>query len=213
METVAFIAAMTLGLTFLASGIGKLRDPREFVIAVVDYNVAPRTLAVVYARLLPFAEVICGILLLVGVWPTAVGVGAIGLLGSFLFGVGANLLRGRELDCHCFGSRRSEKLGWVTIARISVLILCGLAVTRGTSAPLVTSGTELFPAIFVAVAVLLSLYLLRAAPVQWSVWRTRPEPGATLRGGCVSFRNQPLGATGTTAVEGNVAIVRTGVHT
>jgi hypothetical protein len=41
MNDVGFIAAVALGFTFLASGVGKLRDHEGFVLAVLDYEVLP----------------------------------------------------------------------------------------------------------------------------------------------------------------------------
>lgn len=126
-ESIAFVAAIALGVTFLVSSVGKLRDRGAFVLGVLEYRVLPPPLAMAYGRVLPFVELVCGLALVAGLWPVWAGLLSAALLLSFLVAVAINLARGRRLDCHCFGSQQSEPLGWTTLVRLSVLLVCAAA--------------------------------------------------------------------------------------
>lgn len=192
-EQAAFIAALALGATFLISGLSKLRDLEGFVLGVLEYAVLPRQLAVPFGRVVPVVEVACGLALVLGLWPTAVGILALTLLLSFLVAVAINVARGRQLACHCLGAGSDEPLGWVTLARLGVYAGLGAAVVgwRG-SATLAPIPAEPFPALLVALGLLLGLRMLAAIPALWHVWRITVVPSPTLYGGRTSLRNEPL---------------------
>lgn len=166
MEDVSFIGAIALGVTFIVSAAGKLRDPRGFVLGVLDYQILPAQFAIAYGRVIPVVEFICGLCLLLGLLRTVAAALAAALLLSFLVGVGVNLSRGRTMDCHCSGSGSSEPLSWVTVARIVILLGCASAVLSQLSRPIVGLPASTVPSVMVAVGLLLGLYLLRAVPVQ-----------------------------------------------
>jgi hypothetical protein len=46
------------------------------------------------------------------------------LLAVFTIAILANLVRGREPACHCFGQLSAEPIGWATVARNAVLAVC-----------------------------------------------------------------------------------------
>lgn len=193
MQELAVIAAFALGATLLASGVEKLRDRTGFVLAVMEYRILPTRLSIVYGRALPFAEVLVGLALIAGFVPLAAGAAALALLASFLVGVTVNMARGRELDCHCFGSRSNEPLGWLTVIRILVLGACGSAVIVWSGAALVrTPGATVVPDALAALAIILALYLGRTIVPTIAIWRMKKEFGPTFRRGCVSLAGSPL---------------------
>src|SRR5207237_4727557 len=49
------------------------------------------------------------------------GPGALVLLLLFIAGIGYNLARGRQPECHCFGQLHSTPAGWPTLMRNLVL--------------------------------------------------------------------------------------------
>jgi len=63
-------------------------------------------------------------------WSAAV---AIGLLFVFVTAIGANVVRGRAPDCHCFGQLHSAPAGWDMLLRNVVsAAVGGVAVVAGT---------------------------------------------------------------------------------
>lgn len=120
-----FLSA-ALGIIFLASAIPKLRHPGGFILAVLEYQVLPPRLSWFYARLLPPLELLLALLLLSG---TAVRLAALGLsllLLSFIAAIGINLLRGRKMDCHCFGRAAKRPVGWPLLLEDIALLSAAL---------------------------------------------------------------------------------------
>jgi hypothetical protein len=183
-------APITLALTFALAGANKLRDPHGFTMGVLDYEILPRPAARVFARVLPFAELGVAIGLLIGGAPVLSGLAASILLIGFLVAVSVNLVRGRTIDCHCFGARVGEAIGLVTVVRLLVLLICALVVLRSTVSSLI--GPEPLGSAFAALGLALCLYLLGPLPTAMRLMRTKPVTAPTRHGGRVSFRNVPL---------------------
>src|SRR5207302_4809717 len=97
------LLSIALGIVFLAAAVPKLRHPRGFVLAVLEYRVLPARLSRFYARLVPSLELLLALLLLTGTAVRSAAAITSVLLFSFIAAVGINLIRGRDLDCHCFG--------------------------------------------------------------------------------------------------------------
>lgn len=106
------LLSITLGVCFLAAALPKLRHPESFMLAVVGYRVLPFRLSKVYARLLPPLECLLGLLLLGGIAVRSAAIVSSLLALSFITGVGINVIRGRTLECHCFGKATKRMIGW-----------------------------------------------------------------------------------------------------
>lgn len=115
-----------LAAVFLASALGKMRQPRCFAASVAAYEVLPRTWAQPFAFALIGVEAGVALLLLAG-WQTQAAAALCAfLLVSFIVAMGINLARGRtNLDCGCFGAKHQHKIGFKLIVRD--LGLLGLA--------------------------------------------------------------------------------------
>ena len=125
MDLVIFATQVVLGAVFLASGILKLLDSQGTVQAVIGFGM-PSWLAPGVARLLPPAEVAVGVCLLMPATRLAAAVGATVLLLIFSVMVTVSLVRGRAIDCHCFGQVSRGPVSWKTVARN--LALGGLSI-------------------------------------------------------------------------------------
>jgi hypothetical protein len=198
-QSLAFIASIALGVTFLVSGLGKLRDPTGFIFAVLDYQILSPGRAVVYGRLLPWLELMCGLALISGALPRLAGAVAAATLLSFLVAVEVNLMRGRRLDCYCFGGRSEERLGWVTVVRLCTLLACAtVAVGWRGGSTFAPWPADPVPSLSLAAALVLALYFLRAVPLEWRNWHLATYPGIKPTGGRTSLRHQPLRSESTT---------------
>lgn len=112
----------TIGLVFLFSAFGKLRDPRGFVRGVIAYQVLPQRLAIGYGLLLVPLEVALALSMLSDRFVRTGAVLALLLLTSFLLAVGLNVRRGRALSCFCFGAAAGEQVSGRSLARIVLLL-------------------------------------------------------------------------------------------
>jgi len=127
------VAALTsrfaVGLIFAAAGAEKLLDVAEFERAVAGYQLLPRRLVPMVARLLPTIELLSGSALLVGIFAPAAGLVAAGCLVGFSGAAGINLARGRAIDCGCGGAAASRQIGWDLV--VGDLILAAAALFAG----------------------------------------------------------------------------------
>ena len=162
---------LVLGVLLLLAGVTKLVDRARFREAVADYDILPSRLERPFAALLPWLETTLGVLLLLGLGTTAAAALAAPLFLSFALAIGINLWRGRNFDCHCFGSVQNERIGWPALLRSIALVLAALVVAVGTSrfgaleaslfgssADLPSPG-EVIPVVFLA-AVIFNLLIL-----------------------------------------------------
>lgn len=173
---------LLLGGLLLLAGITKLTDRAGFRQAVAEYDVLPRQLERPFAAALPWLETSLGVLLLLGLGTTLAASLATPLFLGFGIAIGVNLLRGRHVDCHCFGSVHSEQIGWPVLLRSIALVLAALVVALGASrfgaleATLFGSSADLpplgevIPIVFLAAVIFDILILLPEAIVVQSAF-------------------------------------------
>jgi uncharacterized membrane protein YphA (DoxX/SURF4 family) len=112
-----------LALILLWAGLAKLRRPDAFQLLVLEYQVLPNNLARPFGQVLPYAEILIGLSLLLGFRIRFGALCACALLVLFIIAIAMNLLRGRKLSCMCFGRNRGT-IGWSQIYRnLSLLFI------------------------------------------------------------------------------------------
>jgi len=100
-----FALRLGLGTSFLVFGASKLADLDGFADTVISYHVLPESLARAYGLGLPFAEVLIGVCLILGLGLRLVAPVAILVIASLIAGTSANLFSA-ETDvqkCGCLG--------------------------------------------------------------------------------------------------------------
>src|SRR5205085_2878113 len=133
MALVLLIARLLLAVVFLVAGLAKLADLAGSRQAMRDFGV-PAKLSAPLGTLLPLAELAVTVALLFPATAWWAAVGALVLLLLFVGGIGYNLARGRQPDCHCFGQLHSAPAGWPTLIRNLVLAaVAGIVVVFGWS--------------------------------------------------------------------------------
>ncbi|MBL0870404.1 MAG: DoxX family protein [Phycisphaerales bacterium] len=92
----------------------------------------------ILAFMIPWTELIIGVLMVLGLWTRAAALVATGLLVSFTVGLGMVMARGMEMSCSCFGSAKflcGETVGACHLARNAALIAMGvMLVWKGSGA-------------------------------------------------------------------------------
>lgn len=94
---------LLLGGVALYAGAIKLGDLDEAVWAVRAYEILPPDLADVVGRALPLAEVLLGLLLIVGLATRWAAAAWAVLMLAFTVGIASVWARGMAIDCGCFG--------------------------------------------------------------------------------------------------------------
>ncbi|GAA4598554.1 DoxX family membrane protein [Planotetraspora phitsanulokensis] len=100
---VTTLARLVLGISLFVAGAIKIGAPAVSVQAVKAYQLLPDAMATVVGHGLPIAEIIVGILLVLGLLtrPSAI-VGGV-LMVAFIIGISSAWARGLRIDCGCFG--------------------------------------------------------------------------------------------------------------
>jgi peroxiredoxin/uncharacterized membrane protein YphA (DoxX/SURF4 family) len=121
-EYALLAARFLLAVTFLVAGIAKLVNGRASIQALRDFG-APRLVQPLGALLPPLEiAVAAGLPFAPAAWYAAWG--ALALLGMFIAGIAANLARGHQPACNCFGQLHASPISWRTLVRNGVLAAC-----------------------------------------------------------------------------------------
>ncbi len=100
---------LALGAIFIAAAIPKIVDPPSFAHMIYNYRLVPGPLVNVMALLMPWAEILAGIALILGVWKRGARM-LIGLmLVVFIVAILINVARGNAIDCGCFNVSEAGK--------------------------------------------------------------------------------------------------------
>ena len=95
-----------VGIIFIYASVYKIYDPCDFAKAINGYKILPPQLINLQAVLLPWMEIICGILIIQGKFSKSASILIIGMLVMFMSAIGFNLLQGVEFDCGCFAAKK-----------------------------------------------------------------------------------------------------------
>ncbi len=90
------------GLLFLYSGIFKAFDLDNFGKIIMMYDILPENLVPYTAIIVPFLELLIGLLLVIGFRIRAASFVTIMLMFLFMIFITVNIIRGNTFDCGCF---------------------------------------------------------------------------------------------------------------
>ena len=105
-----------LGFLFITVGVSKISHTSGFAESVASYQIIPYWSVNFVAVALPWVELVCGMLLVIGLRTRAVAVIISILLFTFATGILINLVRGSTIYCGCF-SNLGDKISWWDIPR------------------------------------------------------------------------------------------------
>jgi uncharacterized membrane protein YphA (DoxX/SURF4 family) len=116
------VGRIVLAAVFVIAAIAKLRQPWLLFAASIDtMQLLPEPAVLFVARVLPWTELVLGILLFFGIKMRYIAPFATVLLLVFFTVMVKSYLGGLEIDCGCFGP--GEALGPKTLARDGALLL------------------------------------------------------------------------------------------
>jgi putative oxidoreductase len=128
------LARVVLGVLCIVASAGKVSDPGAFAVSVASYRLLPHNATLLVATVLPWMELICGGLLVLGVFHRGAGLLLFWLLVVFTVAVGSALVRGLDISCGCFTQDpNAAKIGWQKILENLGLIGLSLIVTLSRS--------------------------------------------------------------------------------
>lgn len=136
-----YASQLAVGSVFLAASLLKVTDMTAFRQAVAGYAVLPRRLVPVVALVLVLLEFAVALALIGGYIVVIAASVAVVMLGFFASGIAVNLLRGRRIQCGCFGGRSDTispralfRIVLIAVPSLTLLIFGGSTVTAVTLA-------------------------------------------------------------------------------
>ena len=129
-ELIAIILRIALGVIFTYAGVIKIMDPVAFAGSIAAYKILPYFGNYLAAAILPWLEVVCGLLLVAGYRWRGAAVIILILNATFIFALISTLVRGLDIDCGCFRQGGDKTSAWAAIGRDIIFVLMTLIVLR-----------------------------------------------------------------------------------
>lgn len=121
------VLMLSLGSIFVYAALDKISHPQAFAEIIHNYQILPGSLINVTAIILPWLEIIIGLLLITGRFmPGAASLCTL-LLAAFWAALLFNLARGVDINCGCFSTQGGEQ-GTITwyVLRDTVFLAASL---------------------------------------------------------------------------------------
>ena len=98
----ASLLRVALGVVFMVAAADKIASPGAFAQNIANYRLLPYQAINALAIVLPWLEMVAGLLLVVGWWTRAAVLIINGLLVVFIVAISQAMARGLDISCGCF---------------------------------------------------------------------------------------------------------------
>ncbi|HEX2831778.1 MAG TPA: MauE/DoxX family redox-associated membrane protein [Thermoanaerobaculia bacterium] len=123
---------IALGAIFIVAALPKIADPPSFAHMIYNYRILRGDLINVSSLVMPWVEIVCGLLLILGVWVKPARWLIAAMLVVFIIAISINLARGNAIDCGCFDvsaagktyEERIQDMWFVIIRDLGMLLMC-----------------------------------------------------------------------------------------
>jgi putative oxidoreductase len=115
-----------LGMVFIVASIEKISMPEIFALSIDAYRVLPMSFVNVFALVIPWLELLCGVFLVAGMFVRSSSVLLFLLLCVFIAAIFSAMVRHLNIDCGCFGATRSSPIGIARVLEDLGLLLLGV---------------------------------------------------------------------------------------
>ncbi len=101
-RTVYHISRLVLAAVFIYAGVVKANDVVDFAGQIANYQILPYAWNYLIASILPYLELLCGILLLLNlrIRPAVLVLFVLNII--FMLALSSVIIRGLDIDCGCF---------------------------------------------------------------------------------------------------------------
>ncbi len=120
------LVRIALGLVFIYASVHKIRDPVAFAGSVAAYKILPYGLNFLVAAILPWVELICGLLLVIGYKVKAAASIVIAMNLVFIVALSSTIVRGLDIDCGCFKQGGEKTPAWEVITRDIMFLVAAI---------------------------------------------------------------------------------------
>jgi uncharacterized membrane protein YphA (DoxX/SURF4 family) len=129
-KSATFWIRLILGAVFVLASVDKILHPAAFAQAIYNYQIFPDALINFTAIILPWLELLLGIMLIAGLWLPGVTVLVNLLLLAFFAALVFNVARGLNVHCGCFttSTEGTPATTWYLV-RDSIFLVLGCTLT------------------------------------------------------------------------------------
>lgn len=125
-EYLLLLARAALGITFIIAGMEKISDPTAFAAAIYGYKIFPEIMVNFFAVIVPWIEVVSGLLLVFGMLVRENAAVISCLLIMFIVLVVISIFRDLNIECGCFGTSSGSRIGWQKVLENTGLVILGI---------------------------------------------------------------------------------------
>ena len=119
---------LLLGGVFLFASLGKISAPQAFAASIGGFKLLHDTILLEVSLLILWHEVICGVLILIGVWARPAAMVLACMLIMFFLALASAYARGLDIDCGCFGALMASGVGLWAIFRTMLLFILSVII-------------------------------------------------------------------------------------
>jgi putative oxidoreductase len=126
----ALAMRLYLGTIFLFACWHKILDPGSFAIDIATYQIVPLALVNPMAIVLPWTELVAGLMMMIGFRTRAAALLVTGMMAIFLVAISIAVSKGLDMSCGCFASQGAaeDPISWRTIVRDGTWLVLALYV-------------------------------------------------------------------------------------
>jgi len=127
-EWIQLVARLILGFFLIAAGVSKIPEPELFAIEIGNYKIMPELIVNLSAMILPWFELLCGMMLIFGLRLKAGSLAAGAMMFVFIIAVGSAMARGLDINCGCYSKMKAQPVGWTKIIENTGLFLLSVLI-------------------------------------------------------------------------------------
>ncbi|PID98536.1 MAG: DoxX family protein [Actinomycetales bacterium] len=102
-DWIGLAARLIVGIVLLVAGGLKIVDIQGMQLAISAYQIFPLSIIKILSYIVPMAEIVLGLLLIVGLFTRLSAIGSAILFVGFIGIIASAAARGLTIDCGCFG--------------------------------------------------------------------------------------------------------------
>ncbi len=126
----ALAVRLALGGVFAYAGAVKIIEPVSFAGSIAAYKLLPYFGNFLVAAVLPWLELLCGLLLIVGCRLKAAALVIILLNLVFMAALSAAIARGLDIDCGCFRQGGAKSSPWLALLRDALFMFAAICTVK-----------------------------------------------------------------------------------
>jgi putative oxidoreductase len=112
-----------LGMIFIQFALSKILRPAVFAMNVVDYQLMPFWGVNLWALILPWAELVAGLFLILGIRTRTAAIFIGGMNVMFIVGLVNAILQGYPINCGCVGETGEPVNWWKVLKNVAMLLM------------------------------------------------------------------------------------------